>query len=411
MVLGIATLPCPAFGNDDAVVGLIEVPGIVGVAPGTATDEAVALAIVHLAGETIGIRSVVAVEVAVVMRIAIDHVVVGTELTIVGRAVARVGEIMPEAQLESRIEIVGEDTALDAIVRALELDAIVGSMGDVQAKKHPVVARDEDATIAHALFAKLLLEVEHRHLVLITADGDGSLGGARLGKAHSEFVRRIAPGEMISAATANDMVARGGLVDRLLQIHPRLPERAIARRVVAIGSNVIGVQRFGEWTGGDGYSLHYVSAVLRIACHFAFGVVELHREIIDIDIRCGAKHAELDIGDRIQSRPLAIGSEGRRGTGDGELAEFGPCCTSVERITHGDGLVRTARTIGEADLLRLAEQGRDEVAVGAVEFHRGIPVGSIGSHSAYRPRPSGQRHFGNTAVGTRETAEILLEIF
>ena len=84
MVLGIATLPCPAFGNDDAVVGLIEVPGIVGVAPGTATDEAVALAIVHLAGETIGIRSVVAVEVAVVMRIAIDHVVVGTELTIVG---------------------------------------------------------------------------------------------------------------------------------------------------------------------------------------------------------------------------------------------------------------------------------------------------------------------------------------
>ena len=84
MVLGIATLPCPAFGNDDAVVGLIEIPGIVGVAPGTATDEAVALAIVHLAGETIGIRSVVAVEVAVVMRIAIDHVVVGTELTIVG---------------------------------------------------------------------------------------------------------------------------------------------------------------------------------------------------------------------------------------------------------------------------------------------------------------------------------------
>ena len=184
-------------------------------------------------------------------------------------------------------------------------------MGDVQAKEHPVVARDEHATIAHALFAKLLLEVEHRHLVLITADGDGSLGGARLGKAHSEFVRRIAPGEMISAATANDMVARGGLVDCLLQIHPRLLERAIARSVVAIGSDEIGVHWFGERPGGDRYSLHHISAVLRIARNLAFGVVELHREVIDIDIRCRAKHTELHIGDRIQSRPLAIGCEGR----------------------------------------------------------------------------------------------------
>ena len=131
MVLGIATLPCPAFGNDDAVVGLIEVPGIVGVAPGTATDEAVALAIVHLTREPIGIRSIVAVEITVMVRIAIDHVIVGTEFAIVGRAMARVGKIMPEAQLESRIEIVREDTALDAVVRTLKLDAIVGSMGNV----------------------------------------------------------------------------------------------------------------------------------------------------------------------------------------------------------------------------------------------------------------------------------------
>ena len=215
---------------------------------------------------------------------------------------------------------------------------------------------------------------------------------------------------MIGAATANDMVAGCGLVDCLLQIHPRLLERAIARNVVAIGSDEIGVHWFGERSGGDRYSLHHISAVLRIARHLAIGVVELHREVIDIDIRCGTKHTELHIGDRIQSRPLAIGGEGRRRTGDGELVEFGPRRTPIERITHGDGLVRTSRTIGEADLLRLAEQGRNEITVGTVEFHCGIPVRSIGSHTRYGPHPSRQRHLGYTAIGPRETAEILLEI-
>ena len=78
MILGLATLPCPTLCHHHAIVGFKQVPGIVAVAPCPASDKAVALAIVHLAGKTIGIRTVVHVKVAVVVRVAIHNIVVGT---------------------------------------------------------------------------------------------------------------------------------------------------------------------------------------------------------------------------------------------------------------------------------------------------------------------------------------------
>ena len=51
--------------------------------PCTAADEAVAFAVVHLTGKAVGITPVVGIIVTVMVRVAVDDVVVGTIGTIV----------------------------------------------------------------------------------------------------------------------------------------------------------------------------------------------------------------------------------------------------------------------------------------------------------------------------------------
>ena len=67
VVFGLTRLPCPALCQDNTEVGLVEVPSIVTVTPCTATDEAVANTVVHLAGKAVGITAVVGVAVAVMV--------------------------------------------------------------------------------------------------------------------------------------------------------------------------------------------------------------------------------------------------------------------------------------------------------------------------------------------------------
>ena len=120
MVCCIAGLPCPALCQDHIIVGLKEVPCVVRVAPCAATDKAVALAVVHLAGKTVRIRSVVGVIIAVMVRVAIHDIVVRAIAAVVfADAREGVAELMTEAQLDTRIEIITELTTLDAVMRSL----------------------------------------------------------------------------------------------------------------------------------------------------------------------------------------------------------------------------------------------------------------------------------------------------
>ena len=113
----ITGLPSPALGEDYVVVGLKEIPCVIGVTPRAATDEAVTDTIMHLAGKTIRVGAVVGVVIAVMMGVTIDDVVVGTMRAIVAvDAREGVGELMSEAELDTGIEVIGELAALDAVV-------------------------------------------------------------------------------------------------------------------------------------------------------------------------------------------------------------------------------------------------------------------------------------------------------
>ena len=67
MVIRLTRLPSPALCQDDIEVGLVKIPRIVAVMPGSATDEAVAYSVVHLAGKAVGITSVIGIVVAVMV--------------------------------------------------------------------------------------------------------------------------------------------------------------------------------------------------------------------------------------------------------------------------------------------------------------------------------------------------------
>ena len=141
MVVGFTRLPSPALCQNHVVVGLVEIPGIVAVAPCTAADEAVANAVVHLAGKAVGITSVVGIAVAVVMRVTVDDVVIAAVAAVV-LADARMGvaKLMAEAQLYARVQVIRELATLNAVVVSFQLDTVVSSMHDVYAEDDVIVA-------------------------------------------------------------------------------------------------------------------------------------------------------------------------------------------------------------------------------------------------------------------------------
>ena len=67
MVAGIAGFPSPTLCQDYIKIGLEQIPCVIGIAPSTATDEAIAFAVVHLACKTIRIRAVVGIIIAVMV--------------------------------------------------------------------------------------------------------------------------------------------------------------------------------------------------------------------------------------------------------------------------------------------------------------------------------------------------------
>ena len=82
---------------------------------------------------------------------------------------------MAEAELQAGVKVVGELAALDAVVRTLQLDTVVGSMSDVQAKEPPVVAGHQDAPVADHLVVQLVHKVKDRLLAFVGPDDDGIL--------------------------------------------------------------------------------------------------------------------------------------------------------------------------------------------------------------------------------------------
>ena len=237
MVCCLARLPLPAFSQHHVEVGLEEIPAIVAVVPGAATDETVALAVVHLAGKAVSIRSVVAVVVAVVVRVAVYDIVVGTVAAVVLRnAREGVAELMSEAELQAGVEVIRELAALYAVVRPLQFDAVVSGMGDVQAKEPPVVAGDEQAAVAHHLVVQLVHEVKDGLLAFVGAYDDRSLLRTAVLDAYGIFAVALFL-RIVRAATADDVRAGSGSIDGLLQVVPWTLNGAVAVGV-AVGGKV-----------------------------------------------------------------------------------------------------------------------------------------------------------------------------
>ena len=129
----ITGLPSPTLCENDVVVGLKEVPCVIGVTPSAAADEAVTDTIMHLAGKTISVRAVVRVIIAVMMGVAVHYIIVGAMRAVVAaEAGERIGELMPEAELDTRIEVIGELATLDTVVGAFEFDGIIRSVGSLR---------------------------------------------------------------------------------------------------------------------------------------------------------------------------------------------------------------------------------------------------------------------------------------
>ena len=117
MVRSVAGFPCPAFCEDHIVIGLKKIPCVIGVTPSAATDKTVAYAIMHLAGKTIGIGTVVSIVIAVMMRVTINDIVIGTITTIILTYAGEcVGELMSKTELNTSIEVIGELATLNAVV-------------------------------------------------------------------------------------------------------------------------------------------------------------------------------------------------------------------------------------------------------------------------------------------------------
>ena len=107
---------------------------------------------------------------------------------IAAEAGERVGELMPEAELDTRIEVVGELATLDAVVGTFQLDRVVGCVHHMEPEENPIIAGNKHTAVAHFVFVavaikQLLLEIEDRRFVLVGGYHDRRIGSAGLGEA------------------------------------------------------------------------------------------------------------------------------------------------------------------------------------------------------------------------------------
>ena len=149
MVRSVAGFPCPAFCKDHIVIGLEEVPCVIGVTPSAATDETVTDTIMHLAGKTIRVRAVVSVIIAVMMGVTID---------VAADARESVGELMPKAELDTGVEVIGELATLDAVMGAFEFDGIIRSVHEMQTEEDPVVAGNKHSAVADIVLIAVAIQ-------------------------------------------------------------------------------------------------------------------------------------------------------------------------------------------------------------------------------------------------------------
>ena len=93
------------------------------------------------------------------MRVAIDDIIVGTMGAVVAaEARESVGELMPEAELDTCIEVIGELATLDPVVRAFQFDSIIRSVHHMQAEENPVVAGNQHSAVSHLVFIPVTIE-------------------------------------------------------------------------------------------------------------------------------------------------------------------------------------------------------------------------------------------------------------
>ena len=293
MIRGDTGLPGPTFGDDDIVVGFEEIPRIVAVMPCTTTDEAVALTIMHLAGKAVGIGAVVSIIVAVMVRVAINDIIIGAIGSIVLRNTReRITELMSEAQLQARIQVIRKLTAFYAVMRPFQFDAIVGRMGNMQAKQPPVVPRNGDATFPHPFVSQSVHEVENRLFTVIATNQDRVLCCTTALHTNSELaiaLHRL----FIRSTTTDDVGAWLRVINGFLQIEPRFFYRTIACLIITIGSNINSLLCRGECFGGNPCTLGDIRRIIRVNRN---DICRLDNHLRHIGIAGTANKAEAHVG-------------------------------------------------------------------------------------------------------------------
>ena len=65
---------------------------------------------------------------------------------------------MPETELDTGIEVIGELATLDAVVRAFQFDGIVGSVHEMQTEEDPVVAGNKHSAVADIVLIAVAIQ-------------------------------------------------------------------------------------------------------------------------------------------------------------------------------------------------------------------------------------------------------------
>ena len=142
----------PAGINDDRMVDHIEIPVVIAVSPCPTTMKLRSRTGEELTGKAVGITTiigtVVASQITIVVRVAVDDLIISAEL-IVRVELRRSGrqrlrlldvEVFVHTYLESCVVVVVKDASFNDVVRTLHLHAVVLGIADDQAVECPVVS-------------------------------------------------------------------------------------------------------------------------------------------------------------------------------------------------------------------------------------------------------------------------------
>ena len=129
----------PAVVNQTGIDGIIEIPTIVAVSPAAVAVPLVAWSGIEFVGEAVGIAAV-RLHIIIIIGVTVDDLVIAAKEELRVTVVAAV-VVLVEAELQTRITIAVEITALDDAVGGFELHTIVGSFGEVDISPVPIIGK------------------------------------------------------------------------------------------------------------------------------------------------------------------------------------------------------------------------------------------------------------------------------